>query len=215
MIDVLRASTTICAALQNGAAAVLPFLETDEVLNCSQMDPQNILAGGERGGEKVPGFDLGNSPAEYDCQTVTGKTIAFSTTNGTKAMQRCVNAKHVFIGAFCNFSALCRQLESAQNVDLICAGTNGKVTLEDSLFAGAVVDFLAKQSAGELDDQAQICRALWQSCSARVQHFLEKSQGGANLIRLGKQADIEFAARFDTFSVVPKLDIPGWKIEPA
>ena len=103
-----------------------------------------IILGGERGGLPIPGFDLGNSPAEYTRERVAGKTVVFTTTNGTRAMQRCKQASRVLLGAFVNFSAVCRELGGVEQVVLVCAGTDGHVTREDTLFAGAVVDDLAR-----------------------------------------------------------------------
>jgi 2-phosphosulfolactate phosphatase len=104
------------------------------------------VLGGERGGKRIEGFDLGNSPAEYKPALVAGKTVLFTTTNGTRAMQMCRQAQKVLIGSFANFSAMCRELGKLDHVDILCAGTDGQITREDVLFAGAVIEDLRRTS---------------------------------------------------------------------
>lgn len=216
VIDVLRASTTICKALSEGALFVKPFLGIDETFQfANQIEAGTVLTGGERGGVKVPGFQLGNSPIEYSREKVGNKIIAFTSTNGTKAMHKCETADNVVVGSFCNLSAICDYVGQEPNVDLVCAGTNGEITLEDSLFAGAVVDFFCDQAEPYLNDQAEICRSLWKTGSNDLVKSLKKSQGGRNLLSLDKEEDIRFAARIDSLPMVPKLDIRAWEIEPA
>src|SRR5262245_6050961 len=116
VIDVLRATTTIIHALAHGATQVVPCLEVEEAVERASSlarDKQAetlVLRGGERGGRQITGFELGNSPAEYSREVVAGKTVVFTTTNGTRAMQRCREARRVLVGAFVNFSAVCREL---------------------------------------------------------------------------------------------------------
>ena len=144
VIDVLRATTTIVQALASGATQVIPCQEIADARNLAIELPCPLLLGGERGGKQIPGFDLGNSPAEYTRDVVAGKTIVFSTTNGTRAMLRCKAARRVVIGAFLNFSAVCRELAGEERIALVCAGTDGHVTREDTLLAGAIVDDLCR-----------------------------------------------------------------------
>jgi len=144
VIDVLRASTTICQALAAGARAVIPCLEVDEARRTAErFAAGEVVLGGERQGVRIDGFALGNSPAEYTKATVGGRTVVFSTTNGTKAMHACRLADAVWIGAFVNFSAVLHRLRAAAGqgrpLHLLCAGTDGRVTGEDVLFAGALV----------------------------------------------------------------------------
>src|SRR5262249_38742437 len=112
--------------------------------------------GGERGGKRIDGFDLGNSPLEYTRDRLNGKTLVFTTTNGTRAMLHSRQAARILIGAFVNLSALCRELESADAVDIVCAGTDRQITREDVLFAGAVGDELGRSRPRECNDQAEL-----------------------------------------------------------
>ena len=149
VIDVLRASTTICHALAAGAREMIPCLEVDEAwrIAAAAVALRPIL-GGEREGVRIEGFDLGNSPEEYRPETVGGRAIVFTTTNGTAAMAACRAAQRVLIGAFVNFSAMCEQSRSRAQVHLICAGTKRKITREDVLCAGAIVDRLLCHRCG-------------------------------------------------------------------
>src|SRR5258706_13920045 len=114
VIDVLRATTTIVHALAAGATQVIPCLEVDEARRIAAELGERAISGGERGGKQIPGFDLGNSPAEYSRERVAGKTVVFTTTNGTRAMLRCKAARRVLLGAFVNFSAVCRELVDSE-----------------------------------------------------------------------------------------------------
>jgi 2-phosphosulfolactate phosphatase len=227
VIDVLRATTTIIHALAAGAMQVVPCLEVDEarLMAAGQM-PGSAVLGGERGGLPIPGFDLGNSPRDYSAARVGGKSVVFTTTNGTRAMLRCKGARRVLIGAFVNLTAVCRELIDEPQITLLCAGTGGHVTREDTLFAGAVVDELAsggRQSpeanrAPILNDQAEIAADAWRSCvrdltgANPLGQALRTSRGGRNLIETGQENDIDLAGQIDKFDLVPELDLATWSI---
>jgi 2-phosphosulfolactate phosphatase len=231
VIDVLRATTTIVHALAHGATQVVPCLEVAEAEEqasslahpsiTKDAEPARtlVLRGGERGGKLIPGFDLGNSPQEYRREVVSGKAVVFTTTNGTRAMQRCRLARRVLIGAFVNFSALCRELAAETQVALICAGTDGHVTREDTLLAGAIVDDVARHgTAGyRLNDQAEIAADSWQTAVRMLTDrplgiMLRDSRGGRNLIEIGQENDIDIAGQLDKFDIVPELDLAAWRI---
>jgi 2-phosphosulfolactate phosphatase len=206
VIDILRASTTIVHALAAGADAVLPFESVDDArAAAARLPAESVLLGGERGGERIAGFDLGNSPLEYTPEVVAGKTVVFTTTNGTRALQRCRTAERVLIGAFVNRDALLRVLqEDGRPVHLVCAGTDGHLTGEDILFAGEIADSL---SPAEPDVQTQLAIDYWRARSADPAVFqgaIRSSRGGQNLLRLGMSADIDRAAECDLFDIVPE-----------
>jgi 2-phosphosulfolactate phosphatase len=225
VIDLLRASTTICHALAAGAKEVVPCLEVDEAKRiAAALPPGEAVLGGEREGVRIDGFDLGNSPEEYRPETVGGRTVVFTTTNGTRAMNVCRGAGRVFIGSFVCLSALCDRLKSAGPINLLCAGTKGKITREDVLCAGAIADRLLSSGAvrdDELNDQARIAWEAWRQATGAyslqptaygLTPALRHSQGGRNLIRLGLERDIEAAAQIDRFAIVPELDLKAWRI---
>src|SRR3989339_400165 len=137
VIDVLRASTTIIHALNAGAAEIIPCGEVEQARALAADFPrEEVVLGGERGGLPIDGFDLGNSPSEYTPDRVAGRTIVFTTTNGTRAMMRCRKAGRVLIGAFVNASAVAEQLVGCERISLLCAGTEGEYSRDDILMAG-------------------------------------------------------------------------------
>ena len=225
VIDVLRATSTIVTALANGAAAVIPCLEVDEAQRMAAgLERGSALLGGERGGLLIDGFDLANSPQEYTAEKVRGRTIVFTTTNGTRAVQQCRLARHVWFGAFVNLSALC---EAATNDDatlhLLCAGTQDRITREDALLAGAVAARLtAGPAEANLNDEGALVAAAWRdferslggghATTAALAETLRASRGGRNSVATGNHADIDAAAVIDACPVVPELDAKTCRI---
>ncbi|MCE9555325.1 MAG: 2-phosphosulfolactate phosphatase [Planctomycetes bacterium] len=225
VIDVLRATSTIVTALANGAAAVIPCLEVDEARRIAAgQQPEAALLGGERGGLLIEGFHLANSPQEYSSDRVAGRTIVFTTTNGTRAVQQCRLAGRVLFGAFVNLSALCDDLRKDDApLHLLCAGTQDRITREDALLAGAVAARLLDDDADlTLNDEASLISAAWrdfeQSClggradAAALADTLCHSRGGRNAMATGNQTDIVAAARIDASPVVPELDAASGRI---
>jgi 2-phosphosulfolactate phosphatase len=229
MIDVLRASTTITQALAAGATAVVACREVEEARSiAASLPPQTAVLGGERGGLPIAGFDLGNSPAEYTHASVAGKTVVFTTTNGTLALMQCKAAARVFIGSFVNLSEVVKRLTGERPIHLLCAGTRGQITREDVLCAGAIAELSLDGSTDEspLNDQARIAIDCWRSAvphGARPPHALagelslalHETQGGRNLTAIGLEHDIDTAAEVDRFDFVPQLDIARWRIVAA
>ncbi len=144
IVDLLRASTTICQALASGAECVVPCVEVDETWAKSRPHERSrIVLGGERGGKRIAGFDLGNSPTDYSPDQVFGRTVFFTTTNGTRALAHAHLARRVLIGAAVNRRALVSTIAKEARIEILCAGTGGNVTREDVLAAGAIVDQLS------------------------------------------------------------------------
>jgi 2-phosphosulfolactate phosphatase len=209
VIDVLRASTTIITALANGAARVIPCGIVDTARHLAAEDETgNTLTGGERGGVRIEGFDLDNSPASYPPERVAGKTIAFTTTNGTAALLKTDGAARVLIGALINRQAIVEALHAdGRPVHLICAGTDGRLTSEDLLGAGAIAAGLARFDDVELQDDATHDAAKqWAETTpgSRLLAALRRSSGGSNLVELGFDRDIVRAAEVDSISVAPE-----------
>lgn len=224
VIDVLRATTTIATALAAGATEVIPCFEVEEARRvASELPAGTVLLGGERGGRPIEGFDLGNSPLDYTAARVAGKTLVFTTTNGTRALQQCRQAKEVLLGAFVNLGAIVQRLLAADRVDLLCAGTDGQITAEDVLFAGAVAQQLSANAQRNgrklaLNDSATIAtRFATETESAPLGRLrtLLASTGGKNLVELGMTADVHFAARESVLRVCPALDLGSWRVRGA
>ncbi|MCE9629823.1 MAG: 2-phosphosulfolactate phosphatase [Planctomycetia bacterium] len=219
VIDVLRASTTIATALAHGAAAVRPVADLAEARALAATLAAGTLLGGERGGVRIEGFDLGNSPREYTPDRVAGKTIVITTTNGTAALEACRDARVILVGAIVNRTAVAdavRRLTlvgGRDDVHLVCAGTDGVVSAEDVLAAGAILDAASAAGAADvLDDVALAALAFYRRAAAApvpqeslVAEF-RRSPGGSNLVDLGMEADLPVAAAIDSLTVVPRLD---------
>jgi 2-phosphosulfolactate phosphatase len=218
VIDVLRATTTIVQALAAGAREVVVCGEVEEARGLAgQYAAGSCLLGGERGGLKIDGFDLGNSPAEYSEATVGGKSVIFTTTNGTRALLHCRQAGRVLVAAFTNLSAVGEAVQNDARLELVCAGTRGRISREDVLLAGAIVDrFVPGEfTPVELDDQAAIARAAWRSIPRSDGALLQElmaTRGGRNLSELDRRhgtdftADIGRAAQIDEWAIVPRFE---------
>ena len=183
------------------------------------------LLGGERGGLPIDGFDLGNSPCEFTPEVVAGRKIVFTTTNGTQALLVCTAAERVIIGSFVNLTAVVRELDGKLPIHILCAGTRGRVTREDSLFAGALVEKLVGSVVEKeaINDEARIARDDWlfsmegirppgRRANERLAEVLRDCQGGRNLINVGLQRDIPAAADFDRYDFAPVFDAAHWRI---
>jgi 2-phosphosulfolactate phosphatase len=221
VIDVLRATTTIAHALAAGARQVFVCETVDEARELAATLPGSLL-GGERGGVRIEGFDLGNSPTEYAPEVVRGKTVIFTTTNGTRAMRVAGQARQLLLGAFVNFSAVCDALRREPAISgaivLLCAGTDRQVTREDVLFAGAVTDELCRAGGFRINDQAAIAADAWRVAArdlrgaAPLAETLRETRGGQNLIDLGLERDIAIAADIDRLTHVPRVDTANWSV---
>jgi 2-phosphosulfolactate phosphatase len=207
VVDVLRATTTIVHALAAGCTAVRPCAEVEEARALAgQMRVGRVLLGGERGGLPLPGFDLGNSPHEYTAKVCHGNTLVLTTSNGTRALLRAAEAERTVLAAFVNYSAVCEQLRhDPRPIHILCAGTEGEVALEDTLLAGALVDYLCEAVAIRLNDSARLAWDCFEHHGKVLLGALEISMGGAKLRALGYDDDIRAAAQVDQFNLVPEL----------
>lgn len=216
ILDILRASTTIVHALANGAKCVIPTLTVEDALSASAgfVHRTDYLLGGEREGILIDGFDYDNNPFAYTREAVENKTVIFTTTNGTKALLRAAAADRVLIGSFVNLQAVVDVLAADQRpIHLVCAGTKGKITTEDCLCAGAIIDRLLQEFGRRdddlIDDQAQLALAKYLQSSTSEEDFrraMRNSYGGRNCRRLGFDTQIDRAATFDLFDLVPEFD---------
>jgi 2-phosphosulfolactate phosphatase len=215
VIDVLRAATTIIQALAAGCTAVRPCAEVEEARELAgQMRAGRVLLGGERGGKPLPGFDLGNSPREYTAKLCRGNTLVLTTSNGTRALLRAAEAARTLVAAFVNYSAVCEQLrQDVRPVSIVCAGTEGEVSLEDTLLAGALVDFLCETGEVCLNDAARLAWDCFENHGRVLLGALEIGRGGAALRRLGYDDDIRAAAQVDQFALVPELRHDPLRVE--
>jgi len=211
VIDVLRATTTMVRALSEGAAEIIPCAEIDaarEVAN--RLPPASTLLGGERGGSPIDGFDLGNSPLDYTRERVGDKAVVMTTTNGTRALLHARPADRILIAAFSNLEAVVSALRGEmRSIHILCAGSEGELSLEDLLLAGAIASGLsASREDIRLSEETLLAKTLFEGSgrleSDRIDLF-RNARGGRTLLQLGLEADIAWAARADTSRLVPEF----------
>ncbi|MDZ7294685.1 MAG: 2-phosphosulfolactate phosphatase [candidate division KSB1 bacterium] len=206
VIDVLRASTTMITAFAHGCRALIPVEEVEEAKRiAATIGDEHVLLGGERGGLRIEGFTLGNSPREYRAATVRESTIVFSSTNGSRLFRLVQNGAAVFVGALVNVGAVAKALaEEGRDVLLVCAGREGRFSAEDCFCAGMIIDRLRKllPRQVELSDAAQAALRFFAG-RRRPLRVLQKSEHGRFLTTLGLQQDLAVCAEVDAYDVVP------------
>ena len=198
VVDVLRASTTLTVALAAGAAGVVEAVTPEEALALRARTPGALL-GGERDGRRIPGFDLGNSPAEYVPSVVAGRTLLFASTNGSIALRHARPARRRVLGAFVNATAVRRALRSAEHVVIVCAGKLGGFALEDAAFAGWLARDLEADGARLEGAAARTALALAPDGEAGIRATLEGSSHGRVLLGYGGEfrRDVVRCAQLD------------------
>ena len=214
VIDVLRATTTMATALESGAEAIQVFDDLDELFKISKRWPaeQRLLAG-ERGGEKLEGFDLGNSPAECRPEQVAGKRLFMSTTNGTRALERVQRVPILLTASLTNRAAVVRYLlqEQPHTIWIVAAGWRGGFSLEDTLCAGAIASALSVERDSDCagDDESIAAMALFEQWQTRLPRLLRYAHHGRGLAALGCAEDLDYCALIDSVDVVPLQVEPG------
>jgi 2-phosphosulfolactate phosphatase len=220
-IDVLRATTTIAAALANGAAAVHAFSSIDTLMQVSATWPlEQRVRAGERGGAKVEGCDLGNSPLDCTPEQVGQRHLFISTTNGTRCLERVKAAATVITGALVNRKAVVDYLmqQQPETVWLVGSGWEGSYSLEDTVCAGAIAHSLSQQLAtthpqplADLsgNDELIAATALYTQWSDRLIGLMHHASHGQRLLRLDCQDDLKYCAQTDILNVLPIQQEPG------
>ena len=204
VIDILRATSSITYGMDNGAEAIIPVAQVED---CLAYADKGYLLAAERNGEVVVGYDFGNSPFSYTKVKVAGKTIVLTTTNGTKAMHMAQERAHkVVVGSFLNLTSLCDWLKvQDQDVLLLCAGWKDKFNLEDTLFAGAVVNVLRKDFV-HFDDACVAAEDMYLLAKDDLRGYLKKSSHNHRLEQLKIEEDVKFCLKVDICKVIPVLE---------
>jgi 2-phosphosulfolactate phosphatase len=202
VIDVLRATSTIITALNHGARSVIPAVGVPEAITIFRaLDGDSALLCGERHGVRIPGFDLGNSPLEYAPETVGGRTLVMTTTNGTRAIAAVKDAAEAVMGGFLNAASVARRASrSGLPVTLVMAGTNGRFSLDDALATGAILDALP---GAEPDDLGRVCYSLYRENQTDLIGALRHCSHYHTLAALGFVGDIAWCVRRDVMDTVP------------
>jgi 2-phosphosulfolactate phosphatase len=203
VIDIFRATSSICYGIENGAEAIIPVASIEA---CESYRHSDFLLAAERNGEVVEGFDFGNSPFSYVKGKVAGKTIVLTTTNGTHAINMSRGASKIVIGSFLNLASLCDWLKTQPNdILLLCSGWKDKVNLEDTLFAGGVVHYLREENYA-LDDAGIASEDLYIMAKDDLNSYLKKTSHSERLKKLGIEEDIKFCLNLNITKEIPVLD---------
>lgn len=204
IIDVFRATSTIAAALNNGAKCVIPVASIEECIEVGKSIP-NSLTAGERDGKVAAGLEFGNSPLEYPRSFVEGKTLVLTTTNGTRLLHMVQGAAEIITGAFLNLDAICNFLiRERKPVLLACAAWKDRFNLEDTLFAGAVISAV-KDHFSVNCDSVRAAGYLHQSSGGQYLDFLKESSHYRRLSAFGLEKDMEYCTTPNLHPVVPIL----------
>jgi len=212
VIDILRATTAMCAAMSHGARAIIPVSSTEEALRLAQtIGSADVLLAGERNCTRIPGFHLGNSPLEMTESAVRGKTIILTTSNGTNALLACHAAGTVYPAAAANLSLAAERgreaLEGNQSILIVCAGRNGDFALDDAYCAGRLTAgiFGSTKPRRELNDAGLAGLGLVRRYGDHWERPLAHSRSGRELVRLGFRADVRDAARLDAYPILAQF----------
>ena len=209
VVDVLRASTSIAVALENGARAVIPLANSEEVVSrAKNLARSEVKLAGERRSQQISGFDYGNSPLEFTKENVEGKTILMSTTNGTNAILAVQGARDILIASYVNFSAVLSMLRAAlrggADVAIVCAGQEKHFSLEDSACAGSFVQhIIEKYAKAEINDAAHAAMLIDKKFGGKPARVFKASSHGIALVEGGFAKDLDACAELDAHPVVP------------
>lgn len=206
VIDVLRATSVIATALANGAHSVIPAETVEEAREIHRTSHMESLLCGERDTLMIEGFHLGNSPLEYTPEIVAGKQIILCTSNGTKAIRACEGAAKIIPLSFLNMGAVVDLLSTDNNeIVVVCAGTNGKFSLDDALCAGVLINRLSLKSDLISCDLSKAVSLAAASSSTNLMQALHGCFHLDYLLARGFKKDVEFCLRVDVYPFTPQL----------
>jgi 2-phosphosulfolactate phosphatase len=209
VVDVLRASSTIITALANGAKNLIPVLDMGEASKISQnLDTSRCMLCGEKDGKMIDGYDLGNSPFEYTPEVVEGKTLIYTTTNGTKAVSRSSSASRLLIAGFLNVDAVVDKLrEDETEIIIVCAGWKGRLSLEDVLCAGYLVHgYYGGVLPEDAKDGAKVAMGVFERFQDQIIPTILGTNHAKRLYEMGFGDDIEYCCRLNSHTIVPQLE---------
>jgi len=209
VVDILRATTSICAAFDHGVKEIIPVSGLDEA---KKMKQDGFFVACERNGEVMDFADIGNSASDFIRDDLKGQTVVFSTTNGTKTINMARDAKEVLIGSFVNIQAIADYLiEQGENVVIFCAAWKNLFNLEDSIFSGALASILLEHGYSTACDSALGAVDLWNAAEPDLKNYLAKSSHRSRLKHLVSDADFSYTVTLNSTRVIPVLK--GEKLE--
>lgn len=209
VIDMLRATSVITTALGNGAKRVIPLLTVEESFEKAEEVKklgECVVLGGERKALKIDRFDFSNSPLEYTKSKVQDKTVIITTTNGTRALNLCLNSKKILVGAMINGKAIVNKLlELNQDVVFVNAGTNGEFSIDDFICAGYMISLLKKNTSCQLTDIAKTSEFIYRQ-NKDITSFIKEATHYEILKGLGLEKDLEYCSSKDILDIVPYFE---------
>jgi len=209
VIDVLRSSTSICAALMNGAKGVIPTAGAGEAGDMwSKIGSDMAVLAGERDGVKIENFTLGNSPTEFTAENIGGKFVIMTTTNGTSIFAKTHGAEPILSGALVNIDAVSRRVaEAGQDVIIVCSGLQGGFSIEDTICGGMLIDRLSTTHRVQvkLNDAASLALLLYRTNSTAIRRVIQQGEHGRFLSSIGFAGDVEIASEVNSMPVAPSL----------
>jgi len=204
VIDMLRATSVITTAMNNGCKGVIPVLTVEEAAEIVRNSKEEFMLGGERNALKIEGFHYSNSPLEYTRETIEGKTLVMTTTNGTKAIKGCEGANSILIGAMVNAKATAKRIvELNRDVVIVNAGTYGEFSIDDFLCSGYIIDCVLKEIEAELSDIAITSHYIYKN-HEDIHSFIKYASHYKRITELGLEADLEYCCKKDIIDCVPQ-----------
>ncbi|WP_194191976.1 2-phosphosulfolactate phosphatase family protein [Clostridium chrysemydis] len=206
VIDMLRATTVMTTAFMNGCKEVIPCLTVEDALEeASKLKREEYILGGERKALKIEGFDLSNSPLEYTEEIVKGKTVIMSTTNGTRTLTDCKDAKRVFVASMLNGQAVAKKLvEINEDAIIVNAGTNGNFTMDDFICGGYIIDEMLKLTGKiELTDIAKTSKYIYEN-NKDIISFISGARHYGVMKELNLLEDVSYAIKKSVTNIVPE-----------
>jgi len=204
VIDMLRATSVIITALYNGCNGVIPVLTVEEAAGIVRNSKEKFMLGGERNALRIEGFHYSNSPLEYNRDTIEGKTLVMTTTNGTKAIKGCVGASNILIGAMLNAKSIARKIiELNKDVVIVNAGTYGEFSIDDFLCSGYIIHCLLKEVEVDLSDIAITSHYIYKN-NEDIHSFIKYASHYKRITELGLEADLEYCCRKDIIDIIPE-----------
>jgi 2-phosphosulfolactate phosphatase len=204
VIDMLRATSVIITALNNGCIGVIPVLTVEEAAGIVRNSKEDFMLGGERNALKIEGFHYSNSPLEYTRETIYGKTLVMTTTNGTKAIKGCMGASNILIGAMLNAKATAKKIiDLNKDVVIVNAGTYGEFSIDDFLCSGYIIDCVLKEIKVGLTDIALTSHYVYKN-NEDIHSFIKYASHYKRITELGLKTDLEYCCRKDIIDIVPE-----------
>ncbi len=217
VIDILRATSTIVTALENGAKEIVPVGTVEFAVKVSGgMFGGQTLLGGERNTKKIEGFALGNSPFEYSEDIVSGKSIVLYTTNGTKSIVKAKFSENLFICSFLNIGAVAEHLvKLGKDVEILCAGRSNNFSMEDSVCAGKLISEMEKLAEGiALTDSSRASVAMSKTFGKNILKMFKESEHGRILLENGFENDLKYCSKINISGAIPYFSENVLKLLP-